>query len=333
MKTKLAVLLTCLCNVCWSQDYYQKYYKLQPTLFDSFIQSPRITWALRINANYILKEDSFNLWNYLYDEWNAGSLEIYARNSLKEYQLIDNAHIASSVDTLKQIFNPVAVNVMTDSLKYIQADQIFYIKDNKLKSAIISASIALPYALQTGQIIRFGPAFYSCINGSVQNKVVSDSMIDLGIHSCKLGFKDEGFSMINLNISNRSDFSDQTEIKRMYNHSLPDILWDLVLRDKLDLYNIEDKPIAAEALEAYPFYEDYPEVKFDDKGNIIDTVWIKRTLTPGSITSIDVVQQFYFDKRKEALFSTVSLIYLYSRNVDNFKWGEEEVCIGKIEFN
>lgn len=182
-------------------------------------------------------------------------------------------------------------------------------------------------------ILRYTPSFYSCLNNSSNDdyNFEDKNLIDLGISSFKLAFREEGFFM--LDFANNANYIKAVELKRTYNQNLPDILWRLALDKKVKVLDIKNNnQITADRLEQYNFISDYLQEKFDTASGTPDTIFVKRNLRPEMISSVNISQHFYFDKRKNILRSSIKEVYVFIRNYDHFTFDNREVCIAEIVF-
>ncbi|CAN5576736.1 hypothetical protein BH10BAC2_BH10BAC2_10330 [soil metagenome] len=330
MKSIFLIAFSLLSLIVEAQDYY----KIRPTKFDTFVNSPNISWAHRINAKYFLKKDNFNLWDYLTDSWQNNTLPVFNRDSSWQYHEFDSLRdqeLYNRIIELKKFYTPKILFDFRDSNKCIENDQIFYVEGNKLKSAIVSATIAFPYAFQDGGIFLYTPSFYSCINEHPNNTANLKDLYDLGMSSFKLTFREEGLFM--LDYPNTSNDFKVIQLKRTYNHDLRDILWQFALDKKVKVFDPKNqKEINGDSLETYPFFPNVIQKTIDTKTNPIDSFYVKRPVSPGDITSINISQHFYFDKKRNILFSNIDEVYIFTRNYDNFTFENQELCIARIEF-
>jgi hypothetical protein len=337
MPIKLTLLLILLCHIGFAQNYDQS----TPTQFDKFINQPQIEWASYANVSLGFEPVVLNkvlLERFIKKEIKAAlpiesglpqanTVRLLSKKSIDSiihFPGLNNVNLYDSDGNIIAFKTATQHAVFDTSAKSVtEVIQIFYIENGKLASFVpwVSPGI-LPVTTSTGIFLGNTTYFSACFNflykSTPSNK---DKIIFLSQSNHKL-YLDTAVT--------------EKKLKELYGRNIIETLWPYILADKFALYLTDNnKKIKAADIDmelSKKINEAVPISVYDENGNA--TIKSYRTpFSPKRITSIEIIQDWYYDHTKNIVFNKIKAAYLYAK-----KWGDNglnnpAIPILKIVFN
>ena len=211
-------------------------------------------------------------------------------------------------------------NIDTSKFNLTEVTQILYVENAKLKSYIPWVTPTLPIFLSSGKYI--GETFY--FNTGYNFK-----------YNCKprkknkLVFLGRTKKMINLDPPQPTD-----KLKEMYGNNLLKTLWPMVLKNEIEAYAVDNnRKLKSEELNISLSF-DQPVITplYDTRGNVIDYKIILDQIDPKRFTNVQLIQDWYYDYKKNKIFSNIKEMVLY---LSKFSKTEEKdsVPVLRLVFN
>ena len=311
MTLKLTAVFLIICNCLFAQ------LKPVPTKFDKFVKCSKIEWAAYASDTFRFDNAGFNnlLLTRLESKNIKASLPIESRTgdiSKVNYVLYDSIfqnHFSGIyeeipvIDTTGEIigYQRLVPQVDTSAFKLTEVTQILYIQKGVLKSYIPWVTPTLPVITSSGKYL--GESFY--FNTAYNRKYKRKSR-----KITKLIFLSQTKKMIKLTKSVSGDI-----LKEMYSNNLIETLWPEVLNGKIEVFSLADnEKIFPEKLNGATQLNDGVLVPFYDSaygGRIYKYELINRPLALNKFTDAALVQNWYYDYKKNMVFSKIREMYLY----------------------
>ena len=312
MTKKLTLILLLSSQISFAQN------KSQPTQFDKFVNKPGIEWAAY--ASDTINFTSTDLNNLLLKR--ISNNEIKASKPVESRTAEANKITYSSLDSIDQAFYGDRIDILMDStgtqyflkraipekdssnFKRTEVTQILYIEKGKLKSCIPFITPTLPVYMSTGGYIGERFYFTSCFNYAYNSNPGKKS---------KLIFLTQTKKMIKLDAAEPTD-----RLKEMYGTNLLETLWPYVLEDKIDaFYPDSSRKLKTEELNVSLAYNEPLLMPiYDDTGNIVGYTAIADPIDTKKFTDVQLVQDWYYDHKKNKVYSNIKEIILYLKKDD-----------------
>lgn len=291
------------------------------TPFDKFISKPEIEWAAYINDTVRFKKVNFNA--LLLKRLTAGEIRASLPVGSGSYQADKISYLNKKEidDKILYTKNRVAVfdstgnmvreeerrsdNFDTTLFTLTDATQILYIENGQLKTYTPWVAPMKPVTTSTGLYLGEGDLFAACFNfsytyrSSKQNKIVW-----LGQYKKKISL--DSFQVIN-------------KLKELYGRNLLQTLWPYVLKNKIRAFDYEKN----NRINPGEFTTDLlngariPISLYDSAGNIVGHSFAKAELVPQVFTTLELVQDWYYDRTANIIFTTAREAYLYAKKWTN----------------
>ncbi len=312
MTKNLTVILLLLSNISFAQV------KLQPTQFDKFVNKPKIEWAAYASDTFNFDNADLNniILTKMYKNEIKGTLPRESRNDSNPIKYLPMTELNSIFhfgfhipipiyDSLGNVVEQKRETPKIDTSKFTttEVSQILYIEKGKLKSYIPFVTPTLPIFLTTGAYIGEGFYFSTCYNFKYCKKARKKS---------KLIFLSQTRKMIMLNPEQSTE-----KLKELYGKNLLETLWPQVLANKIDVFTISDnKKISPEELGNSQQYSQPTFVPLYDSTSNSRVYNFKveaEPLDPKKITSIQLVQDWYYDARRNKISNIIREAYVYAK--------------------
>lgn len=312
MIKKLTLILLLASQISFAQN------KTQPTPFDKFVNSPGIEWAAYASDTV----------NFTSADLNNLLLKRISKNEIKASKPVEsrtdeaNKITYSPLDSIDQAFYGDRIDIVMDStgtqyfmkrdvpekdssnFKRTEVTQILYIEKGKLKSYIPFITPTLPVYMSTGKYIGERFYFTSCYNYTYNNKPRNKS---------NLIFLTQTKKMISLTTTQRAD-----QLKEMYGQNLVATIWPHVLKNEMDVFAIKDnRKLKPEELDiSLTINEPILIPIYDSAGNVISYVVASKPIDMNRFTDVQLVQDWYYDQRKNKIYSNIKEMILYLKKDD-----------------
>ena len=316
MTKKLTVIFLLSCHISPAQN------NPQPTQFDKFVSKPKIEWAAHASDTFNFTNTDFNnlLLNRLGKKHIKASLPMESRtgsaNQIK-YTIkdsIDNAFYGANADVvIDSAGNTISLKRVvpqkdTSNFKLTEVAQILYVENGKLKSYIPFVTPTLPVFISTGKYIGERFYFTTCFNYKYNCKPRKIN---------KLIFLKQTKKMIKLDPEQKTD-----QLKNMYGKNLLETLWPYVLENKIEVISVDGKrKLKPEELNINLFNTTATIAPiYDSVGNIVQYDVVT---DPIDLKRVQLIQDWYYDYRKNKVFSHIIEMVLYLNKVkkeDNEEW-------------
>jgi hypothetical protein len=271
---------------------------------NQFLNSRNVNWAMDTEESFSFsgttKVENLNIFNYLITKALAGKLKAYTLRN-KGFEGFENSTYSESdkfpyIDLTKDQIN----FILTDSLKTIKFHEIFYLNNYSLSCQIISAAPSTNYATASGISLEMQDIFYCC--KSSKSLLTNTNNKDI-IHLNKIDR--------NLNFDS---IENSKLVKQTYGLNIVQSIWTGASLGYIKLLDTKtNKVISANNVLNYSILDSVQVPFYDSTGSIIG-----HTKQPGDATfpyklvnSIQFVQDFYYDTRRNVFFSTISNCYLF----------------------
>jgi hypothetical protein len=290
----------------------------RPTPFDRFVNKPGIVWAAYASDTFNFNDKSFNyllLNRFAKNEIKASLPGESRTNEVHNIKYISKDAIdvnfyGSRIDTvMDESGNPVNIQrpvpqIDTAEFKITEVTQILYIEKGLLKSYIPFVTPALPVYLSTGRYIGerlyFNTGYHYKYNGKPRQKN-------------KLVFLSQTKKMIRFDADQKTN-----ELKSMYGNDLIKSLWPYVMQNKIPAYAVDK----AERLKPEDLnmglVKTWPIIcpVYDHNGSVVKYQVVPVEVDPGKYTSALLIQDWYYDHKKNKLYSSIKEMILYIKKDD-----------------
>ena len=281
-----------------------------PNVTTHFINSGSINWALDTEEMFSFansnKVDNENIFNLLFSKAFAGKLDAYNlrrsgfegfENSIySEYDRFPSPHLTN--DEIKFI--------QQDSTKTIKFHEVFYIDNYTLKCKIISAALMTNYVTSRGISLGMKEMFYCCKN---TNDTTTTNKNKELVHLKRIE------RVLNLDSVENSKI-----IKQTYGFNLIQSIWYGASKGSIKILDTKtSQTIAAKNVMNYSYLDSVQVQMYDSTGAVIGhTMSAGESVFPHKLTnSIQFVQDFFFDRRKNTFISLISECYLFVKNMND----------------
>jgi len=328
MTKQLTVILLLTGHVLFAQN------KPQPTQFDRFVNNPKIEWAAYASDSFNFSAAGLNmrLLNRLAKKEIKASLPVESRTvSADQFKYtildsIDNAFYGSDEDMMMDSLGSVITKKRpisqkdSSNFKLTELTQVLYVEKGILKSYIPFITPTLPVVTSSGQYIGERFYFTTCFNYKYNSKAGKKSSLIFLMQTKK---------MIKLNPETNT-----AQLKEMYGHNLLETLWPYVLQNKIETFSFAgNRKLNAEELNNELAADQPVNVPiYDSSGNTVGTYKVvSESIDPQRFTDLQLVQDWYYDARKNKVFSYVTEMVLYL-NKPNKKEEMETVPVLRLVF-
>ena len=311
MKKLTTPLLIFLSNLLFAQAPTQQ----KATVFDKFINKPEIEWAAYINDTNRFEQVHLNkilLIRFAKKEIKAslpvgsGSFEANQVKYLNKKDIDRVKFSSSQVAVYDSVGNMTGVqNVIpqmdTASFTLTDITQILYVEKGQLKTYIPWLATMYPVVTSTGIYLGDGDYFSTCFNyrynylSPKQNKIT-------------------WLAKTNRRISLDS-FDVRNKLKELYGRNIAETLWPYILNSKIAAFDYKtNKRLKSGEFTTDLITEEKIMVPvYDSTGNQVGEVVKRSELTPDVFTSIQLVQDWYYDYTGNVVFTTAREMYLYAK--------------------
>lgn len=316
---KLTALLLLFSNAVHAQLPTQQ--KLTP--FDKFISRPEIEWAAYINDT--TRFENINL--------NKILLLRLAKNEIKASLPVGSGtsqagqikfSTKKEIDAIKFRSDEVAIfdslgnmirtehrspGIDTSSFTLTDVTEILYIENGQLKTYVPWVATMLPVVTSTGVYLGEGDYFSTCFNYNYKYRSPKKNRITWLAKTKR---------KINLD-----SFEVRNKLKELYGRNPVQTLWPYILQNKITILDYEkNSRLNPEKLTTDLINEDKIAVPvYDSTGRVVGRQEKSYELNPQSFTSMELVQDWYYDQTGNIVFTSIREIYLYAK-----KWlANEEV--------
>jgi len=283
-----------------------------PTQFDRFVDHSKIEWAAYASDSFNFSAAGLNmlLLNRLTKNEIKASLPIESRTATADdikYTKLDSIDHIFYGDNEDETMD-AAGNVITNkraipqkdnnNFKLTQLTQILFIEKGILKSYIPFVAPTLPVVTSTGQYLGERLYFASCFNYKYNSKPSRKS---------KLIFLRQTKKILQLNPE-----ATPGKLKEMYGHNLVETLWPYVLQNKIKAFSMDNRQLKPEDLNVNLGNQQPAAVPvYDSAGNVVKYMFNAEPVGPEQFTRIEIVQDWYYDPRKNKVFSFITEMILY----------------------
>jgi hypothetical protein len=313
MTIKLTVIFLVISNSLFAQPAKVS------TKFDEFVKCSKIEWAAYASDTFRFDKAGFNnlLLTKLENKKIKATLPIESRteninkakfvsyDSIFQNHFTDNYEEFPVIDSNGEItgHQRLVPQVDTSAFKLTEVTQILFIQKGVLKSYIPWVTPTLPVVTSSGKYI--GESFYF---NTAYNRKYNRKPRRIN----KLLY----LSQTNKNI-NLHQYSADNILKEMYGKNLIETLWPQVLNGKIDVFSIgnnerltPEKLMQANAGTLVPFYDSTANA------TIYKYEFIGEPVSPEKFTDVELVQNWYYDARKNMVFSKILEMYLFTNKPD-----------------
>lgn len=327
MVNKLQVIFLFICNSSFAQ------YDPQPTRFDKFVNKPKIVWAAYASDTFNFAAADLNnlLLSRLGKKQIKVSLPIESRTSGANqiiYTIQDSIDIAFYGDNEDVVMDSLGKVVTqkrtfpqkdTSNFKLTEITQILFVENGTLKSYIPFVTPTLPVFTSSGTYIGERFYFTGCFNYKYNCNPRKKN---------KLIFLSQTKKMIKLNPEPSSD-----KLKEMYGQNLLQTLWPYVLNNKIKAFSVDSKLLLKPEELNMNLANTQPTISpiYDSNGNVVKYNINADPIDPKIFTDVQLVQDWYYDYRKNKVFSYVKEIVLYLSKF-NEKEDNKPVSVLKLVF-
>jgi hypothetical protein len=300
--------------------YVFTYISAQPkaTQFDKFINKPEIEWAVYLNDTVRFENMSLN----------KILLQRLAKNEIKASLPLESGTAQADnikylkkneIDLTKFRFDEIAVfdsmgNITKtikqlprfDTSKFAITDviQVMYIENGQLRSYLPWVSPMMPVVTSTGVYLGQTGYFSTCFNFNYKYRSPKQDKIILLSRTVK---------KISLD-----SFDVRNKLKELYGRNPVQTLWPYILQNKITVFDAEKNTrLKPEELTIELVDKNRQAIIipiYDSVGTIarFDTTR-KDKLNPDVFTSVELVQDWYYDQSSNIVFATTREMYLYSK--------------------
>jgi Gliding motility associated protein GldN len=314
MAKKLIVIFFFTGNIIFAQN------KPEPTQFDKFVNKPKIVWAAYASDTINFANAGLNimLLNRLGKKEIKASLPIESRtsgsNQIRYITLdqIDNTFYGDNEDLVMDSSGNVVIQKRaipkkdSSNFKLTEVTQILYTEKGILKSYVPFVTPTLPVFMSTGTYVGERFYFTTCFNKRYNYKSRKKN---------KVIFLSQTKKMIKLKPAEPSD-----NLKEMYGQNLLETLWPNVLKNEIAAFSIDNnRKLKPEELDISLTYEMPVLAPIYDSTSVSTVVAYKvvaDAINPKRFTDVELVQDWYYDHKKNKVFSNIKEMVLYLSKFD-----------------
>jgi len=293
--------------------------KTVPTQFDRFVQRSGIEWAAYASDTFNFSATGFNLLllNRLTKKQVKASLPVESRSSEAgqiRYTIIDSIthafygdNTVVLVDSAGEPIKKVKPVPQYDNNNFTTTEitQVLYIEQGKLKSYIPFVTPMLPVYLSSGQYIGQRYFFTSCFNYT---------------HKCKARKKNKLIFLSHTKRMLKLD-APADQLKTMYGRNLVETLWPAIIKNKTTVLDAADnRRLETEELNFLHSKEPVMVPVYDSIGNISRYEVFEGQATVPTYTAVELQQDWYYDSRKNKVFSFITGLLLYTSKSGTAPW-------------
>ncbi len=289
------------------------------TKFDKFVQCSKIEWAAYASDTFRFDKAGFN--NLLLTRLERNKIqatfpiesrtENISKAKYVSYDSIFNSYFQNSYEEVSVIdsvgdivgYSRLVNKVDTSAFKLTEVTQILFIQKGVLKSYIPWVTPTLPVVTSSGKYIGESFYFNTAYNRKYCRKAPKIN---------KLLYLSHTKMLVNINQPAADNM-----LKEMYGKNLIETLWPQVLNGKIEIFSLPnnerltpDKLMQANAGTLVPFYDS------TSSATIYKYEFINEPLSPEKFTDVELVQDWYYDSRKNIVFSKIMEMYLYTIKPD-----------------
>lgn len=270
-----------------------------PTQFDKFILKNKIEWAAYISDTVRFTENNLN--QILRDQFEKNGIKV---------SLPVTARTASSnkitYATKSTVLAALPPDVYFDELaaNLVDVVEILFIKKNKLRSYV--AWVNPKYSVITPGGIRLGYADYfsSCFNYKY-NASPSSARKNLFLGQTKRRILIDSFPA-------------GQQLKSLFGKNLVESLWPSVTNGKVAIFTIEkNQQLSQPEIDTSFVFEKVaiPTPVYDSTGNLsAKNLLYAQKISPDVFKEVAIVQNWYYDQKKNMLYSLIPEIILYAKS-------------------
>ncbi len=313
MKKLIYVILVLISHVAYPQQVPQKI----ATQFDAFIMKNAVEWASYNNDT--IRFTSNNLHKILVDRFEKDeikiSLPVTARTTAADKinyatkQEVTTFYPSTQSQTPDQYFDSSANNLLG-------VVEILFIEKGKLQSYIPWVSPKFSVITQAGIWLGYAEYFSSCFNYKNHFSPSSPGNI-ISLGQTKRKIKPDSIPSINM-------------LKELYGKNMVETLWPYVINNRLDIYDVENnQQLHVADLNSKYIYDPVSVPVYDSTGKRIGSQQLSpEPLSPGIFTTVELVQDWFYDTKKNIVYNTITELVLYAKT----EKGIEEDATGKALF-
>ncbi len=328
MTKKLTIILLFTSQFSLAQN------KPQPTLFDKFVKNSKIEWAAYASDTFNFSTAGLNLLllkRFGKKEIKA-SLPVESRTINADqikYTVLDSIHNAfygNDTDPLMDSLGNVVIKKIpipqkdSSNFKLTELTQILYVEKGLLKSYIPFVTPTLPVFTSSGMYIGESFYFTSCYNFKYNSKASKES---------KLIFLKQTKKMIRLDPTENTD-----QLKSMYGKNLLETIWPYIEQNKIEAFVIDSNTkLTPGELNNYLSADQWQPIPIYDSVGNITKFSLVRSSGSGTVkfTEAALLQDWYYDAKKNKVFSYITELLLYVNKPDQ-KENKEPVAVLRLVF-
>jgi hypothetical protein len=126
--------------------------------------------------------------------------------------------------------------------------------------------------------------------------------------------------MIKLDVEHKTD-----QLKEMYGQNLLQALWPSVLNNKIEVFSIDNRKLKPEELDiTLAFNEPVLAPVYDSAGSVRSYLVISNPIDMKRFTDVQLVQDWYYDYRKNKVYSYIKEMVLYLIKFNKIKEKDAE---------
>lgn len=309
---KIITVLLLTATVITKAQYRQQ---LVPNQFDAFIAKPEIEWAAYASHTFCFrgfnnmlikrfeKKEIKASMPVLHGLIDIGVIKFISKDSLDGIKLYSEREPAQPdvINTpLSDMSKYRGVRVPVDSSEnsLTAVYEILYIEKGKLKSyqPFLSPRI-IKVLTRSGIVLGLTDYFSTCFSSDYSAEYDGKS-------ACK--FLSQTTRRFKTDSVNTED-----KLKETYGRNLVETLWPYVMKDKFKIYSFEKKKnIKATEIRHLREYLQVPVPRFDSLGKMEASPFADAEVNPSIFKYADIVQDWYYDVKKNRLVSKVKELIL-----------------------
>jgi len=280
-----------------------------PNETNQFLNSANVNWALDTEESFSFegsrKIENLNIFNFIITKALSGKLKVYT-SRLEGFEGFENSTYSEYDKFPYRDLTKDQINyILKDSLKTINFHEIFYLNNYSLSCQIISAAPSMNYATSAGISLGMQDIFYCC--KSSKNSLTITNSKDL-IH----------LKRIDRNL-NFDSIKSSKLVKQTYGLNLVESIWTGASQGNIKLLDTKtNKIIPAKQVLNYSYLDSVQISVYDSTGSIVGhTKQSGQAVFPYKlVNSIQFVQDFYYDTKRNVFLTTISNCFLFVKNWD-----------------
>ena len=288
-----------------------------PTQFDKFINSPAIEWAAYINDTIRFDNPGLNkilslrfAKNEIKASFPVGSGS-YQANQIRYEKKKEIDHmtvhphdmpIYDSAGTLAGKNKMERDKIDTPDFTLTDVTQILYIQNGQLKTYVPWVATMIPIVTSFGLFLGNAEYFSTCFNFNYNSTATSKD---------KIIFLPQSRKRIRLD-----SFDVKSKLKELYGLNLIQSLWPYILKNNFQIYSVEKKRILKVSELNTSLVNKtgpLPIPEYDSLGNQHPRFTQPDALSPAIFTTLDLLQDWQYDKTKNMVFATNREMVLYAK--------------------